>query len=255
MNMKKNGFSLVELIIAVAVGLLIMTAVYAIINMAQSSSVSVGRKVVTQQDARSVLDLMAMEIRMASYNPTMSTTIWSTIPTAACASMGNVSPVPASKGIQTATANTILVAMDLSNPTVYPAVIGDSLNEYIEYSYNGADTITRNVSCSGDTPILGGTTDSATMVANGTCSSYTNGTCTCAANINGTCPALFQYFDASGNNLANSAGTVPTASIPNIRRIRITIVANTKYTDRLTHESRIMTYTTDVLVKNHAFSP
>ena len=80
MNMKKNGFSLVELIIAVAVGLLIMTAVYAIINLAQSSSVSVGRKVVTQQDARSVLDLMAMEIRMASYNPTQSTTLWSTIP-------------------------------------------------------------------------------------------------------------------------------------------------------------------------------
>ena len=71
MNMKKNGFSLVELIIAMAVGLLIMTAIYAIINMAQRSSASVGRKVVTQQDARAVLDLMAMEIRMASYNPTI----------------------------------------------------------------------------------------------------------------------------------------------------------------------------------------
>jgi prepilin-type N-terminal cleavage/methylation domain-containing protein len=252
MNMKKNGFSLVELIIAVAVGLLIMTAVYAMINLAQSSSVSVGRKIVTQQDARSVLDLMAMEIRMASYNPTMSTTIWSTIPTN-CASI-SISLDPTKKGIQTATANTILVAMDLTNPTVYPAVIGDSPNEYIKYSYNGADTIYRNASCSGDTPLLGGT-GSATMVANGTCSSYTNGTCTCAANINGTCPALFQYFDASGNNLADNTGTVPTTSIKNIRRIRITIVANTEYTDRLTHKSRIMTYTTDVLVKNHAFSP
>jgi hypothetical protein len=196
---------------------------------------------------------MAMEIRMASYNPTSSTTIWSTIPTN-CASI-SISLDPTKKGIQTATANTILVAMDLTNPTVYPAVIGDSPNEYIEYSYNNTtSTIYRNVSCSGDTAILGGTS-SATMVKNGTCPSYTNGTCTCAANINGTCPALFQYFDASGNNLADNTGTVPTTSIKNIRRIRITIVANTEYTDRLTHKSRIMTYTTDVLVKNHAFSP
>jgi type IV pilus assembly protein PilW len=227
--MKKNGFSLVELIIAVAVGLLIMTAVYAMINMAQNSSVSVGRKVVTQQDARAVLDLMAMEIRMASYNPTGQAD-WSTIPTGVCASMGNVAPVKANKGIQTASgtpnANTIIIAMDLdANRT-----IGDqptSPNEYIEYSYNGADTITRNVSCSGDTPILGGA-GSATMVTNN------------AAGV-----PLFQYFDING---------AATTSIPAIRRIRITIVANTEYTDRLTHKARIMTYTTDVLVKNHAFN-
>jgi prepilin-type N-terminal cleavage/methylation domain-containing protein len=251
MNMKKNGFSLVELIIAVAVGLLIMTAVYAMINMAQRSSASVGRKVVTQQDVRAVLDLMAMEIRMASCNPTMSSTLWSTIPTG-CSSI-TFSLDPTKKGIQTATANTIFIAMDLNNPPITPAVIGDAANEYIEYSYNNTtSTIYRNVSCSGDTSILGGAT-SATMVTNGTCSAYVNGTCTCTANINGTCPALFQYFDVSGNNLADGSGTVPTASIPNIRRIRITIVANTESSDSLTHKPRIMTYTTDVLVKNHAF--
>jgi len=240
MNMKKNGFSLVELIIAMAVGLFIMTAIYAIINLAQRSSVSVGRKVVTQQDARAVLDLMAMEIRMASFNPTMSTTIWSTIPTAACASMGSVTPVKAKKGIQTATASTILIAMDLSNPTVYPAVIGDAANEYIEYSYNGADTITRNVSCSGDTPILGGA-GSATKVNNN------------SAGVN-----LLTYFDGNGTDITASVtngNTSTTNGIPAIRRIRITIVANTESSDSLTNKPRIMTYTTDILVKNHAFSP
>jgi prepilin-type N-terminal cleavage/methylation domain-containing protein len=228
MNIKKNGFTLVELIIAVAVGLLILTAVYASINMAQRSSASVGRKVVTQQDARSVLDLMAMEIRMASYNPTSTKSIWLSIPTAACASMGSFSPVNANIGIQTAAgtpnANTIVIAMDLNADRI----IGPpGTSEYIEYSYNGADTITRNVNCGNDQPILGGA-GSATMVRN-----------------NAAGMSLFQYFDSNG---------AATTSIPAIRRIRITIVADTESNDNLTSKTRRMTYTTDVLVPNHALS-
>ncbi len=237
MNMKKNGFTLVELMIAIAVGMIILTAIYASVNMAQRSSVSVGRKVVTQQDVRTVLDIMAMEIRMASFNPRSSTFIWSTIPTAACASMGNVAPVAANKGIQVATANTILFAMDIGG-TIDPVTgrnlgsgtIGDYPNEYIEYSYNGVDTITRNVSCGGDQPILGGV-GSATMVRN--------------ANTNPVTP-LFQYFDKDG---------AVTATIPLIRRIRIMIVAETENKDSLTNNVRTMTYTTDILVKNHVYSP
>ena len=241
MNMKKNGFTLVELIIAMALGFLILTAVYAGINMAQRSSASVGRKVVTQQDARAVLDLMAMEIRMASCNPTLSTVIWSTIPTAACNFMGNLIPVAANRGIQTAAnpANTIIIAMDLNNPPVTPAVIGDVTNEYIEYSYNGADTITRNVSCLGaDQPILGGV-GSATMVRNA------------AAGVN-----LFTYFDGSNNDITATVvnnNSSPTNGVPAIRRIRITIVADTESKDSLTSNPRRMTYITDVLVRNHAF--
>jgi prepilin-type N-terminal cleavage/methylation domain-containing protein len=246
MNMKKNGFTLIELIIAVALGLLILTAVYAAIDMAQRSSASIGRKVVTQQDARAVLDLMAMEIRMASYDPT-ALADWSTIPTLTCNSMGNISPVTANKGIQTGpnAANTIIIAMDLGgkfNPVTGlndspSGAIGDYPNEYIEYSYNGADTITRNVSCSGDTPILGGA-GSATMVHNA------------AAGVN-----LFTYFDGSNNDITatvlnNNPSTVN--GVPAIRRIRITIVADTESKDSLTNQTRRMTYTTDVLVKNHA---
>ena len=227
MNMKKNGFTLIELIIAVFVGGVILTAVYASINMAQRSSASVGRKVVTQQDARAVLDLMAMEIRMASYNPTNSNTIWSSIP--ACASM-NITLTTANKGIQTASgavdANTIVIAMDLNAD----GIIGPPwANEYIEYSYNATDkTITRNSNCGGDQPILGGA-GSATMVRND------------AAGV-----SLFQYFDSSG---------VATTSIPAIRRIRITIVADTESNDNLSSKTRRMTYTTDVLVPNHVLSP
>jgi prepilin-type N-terminal cleavage/methylation domain-containing protein len=245
MNMKKNGFTLIELIIAIVVAAIIMLGIYTSVNMAQRSSASVGRKVVTQQDARAVLDLMAMEIRMASYNPTGTepNIIWSTIPTAACNSMGNISPVAANRGIQTGpnAANTIIIAMDLNNPSVTPAQIGDWPNEYIEYSYNGADTINRNVSCGGDTPILGGAT-SATLVHN----------------HDGVVPDvnLFTYFDRSDKDITatvvnNNPSTVN--GVPAIRRIRITIVADTESNDNLTRKPRRMTYITDVLVKNHAF--
>jgi hypothetical protein len=160
--------------------------------------------------------------------------------------MGSIAPVPANKGIQTAAnaANTIIIAMDLNNPTVNPAVIGDWPNEYIEYSYNGTDTITRNANCdpNGDQPILGGA-GSATLVHN----------------HDGVVPDvnLFTYFDGSNNDITatvanNNSSTVN--GVPAIRRIRITIVADTESNDSLTNKKRRMTYTTDVLVKNHAFN-
>jgi len=271
MNMKKNGFTLIELIIGLGIAVIIMVAVYAAMNTVQRSSSSVVQKVTTQQDVRTVLDIMAMEIRMASYNPQPPVigSTWSSIP--ACSTMGNITPTTGSKGIQVANASTILIAMDLNGDGVIgcnanatncktccgpPNTCTDTncagSNEYIEYSY-GTNTIHRNVNCSGDTDILGGT-DNATTVINGTCTSYINGTCACTSNINGTCPALFQYFDASGASLADGTGTVPATSIPNIRRIRITIVAQTLNTDSLTRKFRTMTYSTDVLVKNHAWN-
>lgn len=247
MNIKKNGFTLMELIVAMGVGLVIMAAVYSSMNMAQRSSVSVGRKVVTQQDARTVLDLMAMEIRMASYNPVMSPDIWSTIPSNAttCTQMGLAAPDPNNKGIQIATANKILIAMDLTvPPNGVIGAIGDS-NEYIMYSYNGTYSITRNVSCGSNQPILGGA-DSATLVRNDDqINPLTN---------NKPMP-LFQYFNNIGTNLADITGAVPSASIPAIRRIRITIVADTENSDSLTGKVKRMTYTTDVLVKNHVLCP
>lgn len=225
---RKNGFTLIELVIAMGIGAIIMTAIYASMNMAQKSSASIGRKIVTQQDARSVLDIMAMEIRMASLNPSMSRTIWESIPS--CATMGSVSPDKDYKGIQVAQPDRILIAMDLNNPPKNPAIseIGDEENEYIEYQFNSNEkTITRNVSCGGDNVILGGN-DLSTTVGN-----------------DDDTP-VFQYFDRDGNE---------TTSIPSIRRVRITIVADTKDPDSLTGQVKRMTYTTDVLVKNHVLCP
>jgi prepilin-type N-terminal cleavage/methylation domain-containing protein len=234
-KIRRKGFTLVELLIAMAVGIVIIAAVYSAMNLALRFSANTDRKVISQQDTRAVLDLMAMEIRMASYNPTMSTTIWSTIPSNAttCNQMGLVSPVPANKGIQIANANTILIAMNLNaNNTIGAA--GDE-NEYIVYSYNAnANTITRNVSCGGNQAILGGTAPDSN-VRN--------------AAVLPTPIPLFQYFDRNDQ---------PTALIPNIRRIQITIVTDTAANDTTqsgTPRPRRMIYSTSVIVRNHAISP
>jgi hypothetical protein len=156
--------------------------------------------------------------------------------------MGLASPVSANKGIQIATANTILIAMDLGgipNPVTSlnnlpSGIIDDYPNEYIEYSYNGQDTITRNVSCGGNQAILGGTAPDSN-VSN-------------AAVLPAPIP-LFQYFDRNDQ---------PTALIPNIRRIQITIVTDTAAKDTTqtgTPRPRRMIYSTSVIVRNHALSP
>ena len=228
--MNKKGFTLVELMISIAVGMIIMLAVYGAMEMAQRSSISVANKITTQQDVRSVLDLMAMEIRMASYNPRNATATWGTIP--ACAQMGLGAPVTALKGIQLANRNTIIAAMDLDGT----GVIGDGSNEYLMYSYNGVSTITRNVSCGGNQAILGGT-GTSTNVRNAASGLF-----------------LFRYFDRQDNDIT-AAVEASQAQIANIRRILITIVADTEQNDPNLQQPRRMIYSTNVLVRNHALSP
>lgn len=251
--MNRKGFTLVEIMIAITLGLVIMAAIYVITTMGQRSSTSIGQKVVTQQDTRAVLGLMAMEIRMASYNPTVSPTLWNTIPTATCASMGNVVPVMFRKGIQVAGTNRMLIAMDLTDPPAIPPAIGNSPSEYIEYAYNSANNeITRNVSCGGDNTILGGTDAGiGTKVVNA------------AAAVN-----LFTYWgpdidhpDATGNcadiDITAKVSNAATADkwIPQIRRIVITIVAENELPDAQTQKTRRMIYSTGILVRNHVLSP
>jgi len=250
-KIRRRGFTLVELLIAMAVGTVIMAAVYSAMNLALRFSANTDRKVITQQDTRAVLDLMAMEIRMASYNPTMST-IWSTIPSNAttCNQMGLVSPVPANKGIQIANANTILIAMNLNaNNTIGAA--GDE-NEYIEYSYNAnANTITRNVSCGGDAVILGPT---VTVPPSTPTSNVCNGSNLCNG-IAGAGVSLFRYYDKGDAGHPEGHELLAPVNIPLIRSIQITIVTDTVANDTTTGKPRRMIYSTSVIVRNHAISP
>jgi prepilin-type N-terminal cleavage/methylation domain-containing protein len=216
---RKRGFTLVELLISMVAGLAVMAAIYGAMLATQRVSRNTDSRLVTQQDARAVLDLMAMEIRMASYNPLRvpSTMIGNAL---GCGIALNA----AFKGIQIANLTTIAVAMDLDGSQT----IGNVENEYIQYNYNGVDTITRLTNCGNPQSILGGVV-SGSNVRNA------------AAGV-----PLFQYFDINGQ---------PTAVIPNIRRIKITIVADTNLIDPVTHKPRRMIYSTNVMVRNHVLSP
>ncbi|PKN53352.1 MAG: hypothetical protein CVU55_01645 [Deltaproteobacteria bacterium HGW-Deltaproteobacteria-13] len=254
--MNKNGFTLVELIVAIAVGSLIMLAIYSLSEMGQRSSASLSKKIITQQDTRAVLDIMAMEIRMVSYNPkAIDAGIWVDKDSAV---VGAANSNKFMKGIQIANKNEIMIEMDLnSNGTVYDATKSKcEENEVLHYKYDSADkTISRETGCggaghtSGLQKILGGA-GSDTMVVNNDVNPAVN---------------LFSYWgpdianpDANHNcadiDITDKVIADPVKWIPQIRYIVITIVADTEQADATTKQKRRMTYSTGVVVRNHVLS-
>jgi prepilin-type N-terminal cleavage/methylation domain-containing protein len=226
--MNKKGVTLVELIVAMAVGLIIMAAIYSLMNTGQKSSSSLARKVLTQQDARAVMDLMALEIGMASYNPGLFSAVWVGSPSTSSGVCADYNFVQTRKGLQIAGENQILVAMDLNED----GIIGNpGTNEYIFYEFTG-NSIRRRVSCGTPQAILGG-------IASGT------------RVLNDATTPLFQYFAASDTTPMDMTTPLTDLQIASIRRIRINIVVEVETQSSAFRVSQ-KTYTTDIFVRNHA---
>jgi prepilin-type N-terminal cleavage/methylation domain-containing protein len=228
-----RGFTLVELMVAMGVTMGLLVAVYMAVNSAQRHSSGIERKVTAQQDVKPALDLMAMEISMASYNPTFATNLWVN-PTGACiASSTNQN----FRGIQVATVNSIVVEMDISGSS--PAGDGDGMlgdpSEVVRYEYDTANLyITRETNCGGGQPFLG---DKAT-----------SGNPRTVRVINNTLGIpVFRYYDGTGTDI--SAGL--PAGIPNIRRIDIVLAVETEHVDPNTNQRRRLIYSTSVIPRNH----
>lgn len=66
----QNGFTLIEVLIALAVGGLLMTAVLAIFIMQNNSYTRQEQMTQMVQTARAAMDMLGREIRMAGYDPT-----------------------------------------------------------------------------------------------------------------------------------------------------------------------------------------
>lgn len=242
--MINKGFTLVELLIAIFVGSLIMAAVYGAVNMSQHTSSSIERRVIAQQDVRGALDLMALEISMASYYQGLNANpnIWRN-PTD-CSPGGN----PAYKGIQAATANSITIEMDINDNQVIDGTASNP-NEIITYKYMAGEPdlrITRETNCGGAVSFLGDTKANAALghprvvrVINDL-----NGN-----NVYdvGDVP-LFRYFDP--NNVEILPAQLP-ALIPNIRTIEISLAVETEYVDPTTNKRKRLVYSTRVIPRNH----
>jgi len=239
MNSAK-GFTLVELLVAAAVSLILVFAIGMAIESASRSSGGIERKVTAQQDVRGALEIMAMEIRMASYNPQFvpDTGIWRNTNCAAPPATN-----PTYRGIQGATANSITVEMDISD-----GVGGDGNgtlnepNEIISYDYvsTGADRlIRRNTNCGGLQPFLGD------FIASG------NPRTVRVINADLGIP-IFRYFDGQGNQIPvdGTANGIP-AQTPNLRMIEITLAVETDEISPDTGQRRRMIYTTREILRNH----
>lgn len=225
----ERGFTLAEVMVAMIIGVLVLMAIYTAVHTAQRSTAGIERKVSAQQDARTALDLIEMEVRMASFNPNFANSMW--IDPAICAPAANQTW----QGIRNATANSITIEMDINDSST----VGDIANEIITYSYDTVNlSITRDVlqtaTCtSNPQPFLGD------AVA---------GQKTVRVVNNAFAIPLFRYYDGRGNQIA--AASLP-AAIPNIRYIDITLAVETEEFDPATNKRRGMVYSTSVVLRNH----
>ncbi len=230
-----RGFTLVELVMAIAVGLVVLAAVWTAVWSGQRSSMGIERKVTTNQDTRSALDMMGMEIRMASFNSLFTANIWRNPTDCSVSANQNY------KGIQEATATTLTIEMDTEMPTPSGSC-GDTDNEIARYVYDSANNrITReSITCLGGVrsaaneqtflgPIIGQPDVKTVRVTNGTL-------------------PVFRYFDGTGAQIAYA--NLP-AAIPNIRRIEIVLLVESADVDPNTGQRKQMAYSTSVIPRNH----
>jgi prepilin-type N-terminal cleavage/methylation domain-containing protein len=241
----EKGFTLIEILLAVFVGLLLMAAAYVTMNAGQKSSAAVERKIAAMQDARAALQLLTLELSMVSYNPNFATGIWRDWSSSSCGASSNQTY----RGLQEATATSVILEMDLGAAGLGSGQVGDQANEMIRYEYKagpGNQYITREqVNCTGGSrntgnplPFLG--------------ASPASGLPRTVRVVNGDLGiSVFRYFDGAGNEIL--AASLP-AQISNIRRIDVTLAVDTEDVDPNTGNPRRTIYTSSVILRNHGIN-
>jgi len=199
---RKQGFTLPELIVAMAITVIVAGAVYTTYKSQQDSYIVQDQVVEMQQNLRAALHMMANDIRMAGYNPTGVFNL-----------AGFVADLPAPhNGLGAATSATqIALTTDGGSGTLNGnGIIDDDDSEQIGYRLDGTTRRLQRFSAA------------------------TNGWVTVAEDIE----ALnFVYLDGAGNVLNL---TDPT-NLTNIRRVEITVLARTQRMDRAFRNSDTFT--------------
>lgn len=250
-----KGFTLVEILFAIFVGMVLMGAAYLAMNSGQQSSAGIERKVAAQQDVRASLQTMGLELSMASYNPHYITVIWHDLPQpgqlVSCAS-GNQTY----RGIRKPTPTSIIVEMDVGES----GSVGDQKGEIVLYEYDKDNQyISRQTANCGNNlgygiPFLGSNPNASdpkprtVRVINNNLEDPSRN----IVNQNGEV-AVFRYYDGRTNPGPNELFPhINPGQIPDIRRIDITLAVETDEVDPSTKTRKQMTYMTSVAVRNHA---
>ena len=117
---RNPGFTLVEVLISLVIGMVVLAALYAVFTIQNKNFAKQEQIGEMQQIARTAMDSMAREITMAGYDPNQTT--------------------PANAGITAASATSLSFTSDLNGN-------GDTAdaNESVTYAFDGANyRITRN---------------------------------------------------------------------------------------------------------------
>lgn len=130
-RMKKDkGFTLVEMMIAIAVGMLVLSAVYTVFNLQNKLLGDQEQIAELHQNARIAMDMMVREISMAGYNQTTDPL---TIPSLPRCTSALVAAGTSCVGITNAASDTITFTADLNgNGSI--AADSSNPNENITYS-------------------------------------------------------------------------------------------------------------------------
>jgi len=230
-----RGFSLIELLLALAIGVIVISALYISMTEGHRASTGIEQKISAQQDVRAALDIIGGEVAMASFNPLMGGSLWVN-PTTCQASTAMTN-----KGIQIAAPNQLAIEMDINESGSIATSGTADPNEVIIYNYDAANQqITRQTGCAGPQAFLGNV-GAPSATARNVLVVNTNATLALAV-------PMFRYFDGSGTEIFPTV--INTAPIPNIRKIRVTIIVQAASSD-VQGQKRIMTYSSDIIPRNH----
>ena len=230
-----RGFTLTELVMAVAVGLVLLAAVSTAMVSGQRSATGIERKVTTNQDARAALEIMAAEIRMSSFNSTLEPNLWRN--PGDCTISGNQNW----RGIQEATATSITVEMDIESPPT--KVCGDTSGEIIRYEASGQGITRHVITC------VSGVRNLDSQPFLGPIAGHPEvRTVECANCVINHALPVFRYFDGTGAEILHA--NLPN-DIPRIRRIEIALLVRSADIDPNTGQQRQMAYSTSVIPRNH----
>ena len=220
MNTNDRGFTLVELMIAMAVGMIVLGAVYALFTVQSKHLANQEQLAELHQNARVAMDIMVRDISMAGYNQTNPATIAS-VPrcTNALVTAGT-----SCVGITYAGSDTIKFTADLNgNGSIMPddPSAGDNADENVAYDADlslSIKSFRRN-------------------------SKYTKSGSSYQPVVEYVDSLSFEYYDGA---------TPPalTAVLADIRRIQITVTTRTANIDPDTGDYRYYTLKSYVTPRN-----
>ncbi|KAF0157563.1 MAG: hypothetical protein FD159_1377 [Syntrophaceae bacterium] len=191
---KHKGFTLIELMIAMAVGLVLLAAVYSVFILQNKELNKQEQIAVMQGNARMAMDMMIKDIMMAGYAGYNSTIILTR-----CVGTTTATNAPC-VGVTVANANTISFAMDVNDDSNSGSADGDrdDANENITYDLytsGGVQVLGRKSSTSANKQPV----------------------------VENVSALVFSYLPATG--------TTSTTNLANIRRIQISVTTRTANID------------------------